>query len=167
MVPVRPWWQTLGMLLTDPSYPRALPSMQTGNMGGAPNTELPLIRAWNEITAGRLCMTPLSTLLWTTVNVMFVGVRPPRVLLQTTVHPAILIGCERTLDDTLVTRGMGEMRLLRHLALQTAPPEATRMQLRLEGTVKFPGTQAKPWLLDDVSNLILLQCPVLPTVPPV
>ncbi len=62
---------------------------------------------------------------------------------------------------------MGELGLAASLALQTAPPAATRKQLMLAGTAHFLGTHAKPPLLEEVTMLIRLKFPVLPTVPAV
>lgn len=79
----------------------------------------------------------------------------------------MLIGWEKTLEDTLVITGIGELRLFPNLALQTAPPAAIRKQLVLVGTAKLPGTNAQPVLVEEVILIILLKFPVLPTVPPV
>lgn len=79
----------------------------------------------------------------------------------------MLTGWEKTLEDTLVITGMPILKLLPSLALQTAPPAATRKQLVLVGIAQLPGTQAQADLVEEVILIILLNVPVLPTVPPV
>ncbi len=107
VVPPPPTLHIVLILFTLPIYPRALPTMKTENIGGAPNTDLLLTRAWQLSTAGTRWSIPLSILPCMTMKAMLVGFIPPRVFLQTIVHPSILIGWSTTLEDTLVMSGIG------------------------------------------------------------
>lgn len=133
VVPVVPCPVTVLMLFLVLIYPKISFVRHYVKAPGAPSTEFLPVRVVQSKTAGRLPGICLSRLLWTTMTMRLEGLTPPRVLVQTTLQCDMLIGCERTAEDTLVISGMDlALGALRNLMFLTALPGATRMQVVLE-----------------------------------